>query len=100
MGRKFNADGAPGVFACFAGSTIETINNAPMPPHPAKMNAQRQSRKSAVTPSTSQAYLPCAYKIIHKKYDEGEGVNFGSDSPGMEEKPDAQKPGLRKPTPP
>ena len=59
------------------------------------------SRKSAVTPSTSQAYLPCANKKIHTKYDEeGEGVNFGSDSTGMEEKPDAQKPGLRKPTPP
>ena len=58
------------------------------------------SRKSAVTPSTSQAYLPCANKKIHTKYDEGEGVNFGSDSPGMKEKPDAQKPGLRKPTPP
>ena len=30
------------------------------------------SRKSAVTPSTSQAYLPCADKKIHTKYDEGE----------------------------
>ena len=30
------------------------------------------SRKSAVTPSTSQAYLPYEDKNIHTKYDEGE----------------------------